>query len=292
LTITRGNAESGGPTTPSATLLSNLTDGNPATTATCNADGGGSEYFIFDLGSTMDISSVSLSNVTVGPGAICGVDISNTFSITGIPGIDSHPGTEISLVTSGANSSPVTDANLVFVPSSGVSVSGRYLYISFTDHISGTPIVTIGDISLSTGISFAVVQDVKIDMKWDCHELFTAASISDFPIDIGVGESSWKIEAHNIGIRADALQRIVAAELNFAGSEANLTLPETISMPSLLAVFQATDTQGRSVEFTLNNAKASGAQLPFKLNDFVIQGFGLTAYPDQNGVLGTIVFNG
>lgn len=291
ITASRGDSLGGGPASPSSTPLANLTDGNPSTTASCNSDNSGYEYFILDLGSAQDIGQVNLSNVTVGTGSICGVDVSDTLSTVGIPGVGGA-GSETSFVASSGNISPVTSENLTFVPSAGLSVSGRYVYISFTEHVTGIPTLTIGDVSILTAVNFAVVQEASIDFKWNCRELYTSASESEFPIDIGVGESSWEISASHIDVRADGLQMIIASQLSLSGGEGDLTLPQTISMPPILAVFHAQDTDGNQVQFTLNHAKASGVSLPFKLNDFAVERFKLTAFPDANGVMGTVVFTG
>ncbi len=187
--------------------------------------------------------------------------------------------------------------DITFAQSSGDAVYAQYLLIGCINGTGGTlgfafaeVEITIADNYLPpAGIPFAVVQNAEMEWKWASKDLFGPAAVSDFPLDVGFSEAMWTVKVGNAGIRADSLQQVVASQLSGTTTLTN-ELPQTIAMPAFAASLATTDTLGNPVTFTMNNCRAKGVTLPFKLNDFVVEEFELMALEDENGVVGTVVF--
>ena len=290
----RGHYQGGAPTTPSATSLANLSDGDPETTATCNADTGGYEYFLLDLGTSVTIARINIFNATVGSGATISVQISDTRSTAGIPGdgTGAPAGTTTGLIAATGNTAPVTNANLSFAPVTGTTATGRYIYLTFSGAGSGAN-VAVGEVKVYPVIPFALVQNATVEVKYQRKELFDASQVSAFSVDCADHEGKWTLKVQNASISATALQLLVAAALSSVtgppAASVN-TLPSSVQLPLFLATLALTDTSGKAVTVTLNQCKADGVSIPFKLADFALQDFTLTAYPDADGNLGTIAF--
>lgn len=146
-----------------------------------------------------------------------------------------------------------------------------------------------GDAQTAT---FAILQDISLDITFNRAYLYDAAQNSIFPVDHADSMGHAQLKASNATISADTLQRLVAASLSGMLGEGTVTatLPKQVALPSFQAIFTGQGTDGKGVVATFENAKAKGRNIALKLSDFAMQDFTLDCYPDFDGVIGTIAF--
>lgn len=146
-----------------------------------------------------------------------------------------------------------------------------------------------GDAQTAT---FAILQDISLDITFNRAYLYDAAQNSIFPVDHADSMGHAQLKASNATISADTLQRLVAATLAGTLGEGTVTatLPKQLALPAFQCVFTGQAIDGKSIVATFESAKAKGRSLALKLSDFAVQDFTLDCYPGDEDVVGTIAF--
>jgi hypothetical protein len=267
--------------------LANLIDGNSATLLDLNSSSGSNyQYAILDLGVSRVVSKVVVKNL------ICTSALNVVVQAAAPSGAKPTPGTgNVVLTATPTPTFPAANADLIFL-SGATSPTGRYVVIFTT----GVESFSLGDVSVYTtpnfipapGIELAQLQNISLETKYQEKKLFGPNWVSEFAVDVAFYGAEAVLKAESAAFSADAITQLVAAV-----QSGTTTLTETISkivtLPPMSAVFQGQDNAGKSVTFKYNLVYVPGAQIPMKAEDFAMTNFEMHAFPDSDGVLGTIV---
>ncbi|BDI27986.1 hypothetical protein CCAX7_000370 [Capsulimonas corticalis] len=265
-----------------ASPAGNIADGSAGTTAVINTHTSASlstanDWFVLDLGAPYTISQMTTQISAIGSGAST-ADIWLADNPSAAPG---DPQTTLIDTWVAAVATRTTTLAPVVV--------GRYLLIEAVN--AGASSITIAEVTATvyTGITLALLQDVAVSNKANKKLLYGPAWVSVHPQDVGFSGAMATIKATVAMIKSDALRKLTGAAETTAVVNGVTVLTETmnkvVALPSFAAALQTQDTTGRVQTWTYMNVRAPGVDIPFKMEDFAMPGFELTAFPDSQGVL-------
>lgn len=258
---------------------------NNTTTLASASSEANAQWIVVDLGAALDVDIVKLYGCYDNSHGAAGAGVWVTNNQSAVPG---GTGT-----TALASASPAVSGNAqtVIFNATGSPVNGRYLLIATANFGSGLSVSLLWLEVWTDQIQLGEVQQGTVNLDWDAKELLTDAQSSVYGIDVAFYGAKMTFKGTNVGIRADAVAQL--AKMQTAGTNpiVNTLGPNLVTVPEGILTFNAMDTAGKTIVYTLNRARSDGLKLPAKLDDYWMQDFDLASYACNYDIVGTLAMH-
>lgn len=174
-------------------------------------------------------------------------------------------------------------------------------YLFTTGSLYYKPTVgTVADLfSTASGIEWAVLQDININITMRKVELSAPPTVSMFPVAVAFVNGSASFTAKVASVNADLLLKVLGLATGqqstttsgvqtpsgfFPTGQALVdTVGTVVSIPKMAVLFVGQDADDKPVKFAMPAVRFPGAQIQFQLQNFAVQDLNGEGYPDTNG---------
>lgn len=254
--------------------LANGGDGNPSTAVDLTyTNAGNRQYLRADFGSSQEIQSVILSNVT--GSASVAVYASNSAITDG----DFSGATAIAL---SAGDNPATAEGLRF--ENAAFVSARYIYIVALSSLS------IGEIDIrGEKVPIGCVQNLRWGTGYEEALLRCVPYLNQYPIADAQYDFTFTIEAEYAEFDPRAAELLTGAVLNTAVSPDTIT-PTLLTKPLRFTIeFTGQTVEGKEIQVIAYDAVAPGMNWQFNRDAFALLNFVARVYLSDVGAIPFII---
>ena len=143
-----------------------------------------------------------------------------------------------------------------------------------------------------TSVTFATVQEAEVSLAYQDQLVYGPAQVSLYPQAVGFHSATWTVRITLAEFSSAALQLLAAAKLDDGDAEFAEQVMiggNNLPMPQLSGEFDAETSDGLIYRWQFPALYGKGISLPFKLNDFMMPPFEMTAIDNGSGTVASLV---